>query len=79
MNFVYTILSISCLIFGFYFGFKIGKDKEIPEAPKEIVHPIKTIKMYRKEKKEEEKSNEQLEELQQDLEILDNYDAGIGK
>lgn len=79
MNFVYTILSISCLIFGFYFGFKIGKDKEIPETPKEIKHPIRTIKTYRKEKKEEEKIDEKLEEIQQDLEILDNYDAGISK
>ena len=79
MNLIYTILNICCLVFGFYFGFKIGKDKEIPETPKEIVHPIRTIKTYRKEKKEEEKIDEQLEELQQDLEILDNYDAGIGK
>lgn len=79
MNFVYTILSISCLIFGFYFGFRIGKDKEIPKAPKEMVHPIRTVKKYRKEKKEEKKIDGKLEELQQDLEILDNYDAGISK
>ena len=79
MDFIYTILSISCLVFGFYFGFRIGEEKEIPETPKEITHPIRTIKTYRKEKKEEEKIDEKLEELQQDLEILDNYDAGISK
>lgn len=79
MNLVYTILNIGCLVFGVYFGFRIGKDKEIPEIPKEIKHPIRTIKTYQKEKKEEEKMDEQLEELQQDLEILDKYDAGIGK
>ena len=61
MNLVYTILNIGCLVFGFYFGFRIGKDKEIPKTPKEIKYPIRTIKTYRKEKKEEKKINEQLE------------------
>lgn len=76
MNLIYTILSISCLIFGFYFGFRIGKDKEIP---KEIVHPVETIKKHQKEKMDEKEQDGKLKELQQDLEILDNYDAGIGK
>ena len=74
MNLVYTVLSISCLIFGFYFGFRIGKDKEIP---KEIVHPVETVKKHRKEKKEEKEQDEKLKELQQDLEELDNYNADI--
>ena len=77
MNFIYTILSIGCLIFGFYIGFKIGKDKEIPKTPNEIKHPIRTFKIYQKEKKEEAKIDEQLEELQKDLEILDSYNADI--
>ncbi len=79
MNFIYTILSISCLVLGFYFGFRIGKEKEIPETPKEIKHPIRSVKIYRKRKKEEEKMDEKLEVMQQDLEALDNYDAGISK
>lgn len=79
MNFIYTILSIVCLILGFYYGYKIGRDNEMPKVSKEIKHPIRTIKTYRKEKKEEERIDEQLEELQQDLDILDNYDAGISK
>ena len=79
MDLIYMILNIGCLVFGFYFGFRIGKEKEIPKTPKEIKHPIRTIKTYKKEKREEEKIDEQLEELQQDLEVLDNYDAGISK
>lgn len=77
MDLIYTILSIGCLIFGFYFGFRIGKDKEIPETPKAIVHPIEAIKTNRKEKKEEKEQDEKLKELQQDLEELDNYNADI--
>lgn len=77
MNLIYTILSISCLIFGFYFGFRIGRDKEIPKTPKNIVHPIETIKTKRKEKKEEREQDEKLKELQHDLEELDNYNADI--
>ena len=77
MSFIYTILSISCLLFGFYFGFRIGKDKEIPELPKEVIHPIETIKINKKEKKEEKEQDEKLRELQQDLEALDNYNAEI--
>lgn len=77
MYLIYTILSISCLLFGFYFGFRIGKDKEIPELPKEVIHPIETIKINKKEKKEEKEQDEKLRELQQDLEALDNYNAEI--
>ena len=76
MELLYTMISISCLIFGFYFGFRIGKDKEIP---REIVHPVETIKKNQKEKMDEKEQDKKLKELQQDLEILDNYDAGIGK
>ncbi|MCI8760510.1 MAG: hypothetical protein HFJ34_05260 [Clostridia bacterium] len=74
MNLGYTVFSISCLIFGFYFGFRIGKDKEIP---KEITHPIETFKINKKEKMEEKEQDEKLKELQQDLEELDNYNADI--
>lgn len=65
------------MIFGFYFGFRIGKDKEIPEVPKEIVHPIEAFKNNKKEKQEEKEQDEKLKELQQDLEILDSYNADI--
>lgn len=77
MNLIYTILNIGCLVFGFYFGFRIGKDKEIPKVPKEITHPIETFKINKKEKIEEKEQDEKLKELQQDLEELDNYNADI--
>lgn len=79
MELMHTILSIICLMFGFYYGYRLGKDKEIPEIPKGVKHPIKARKEHFKERKEEERQNEILQELQQDLAILDQYDAGIGK
>lgn len=77
MDLIYTVLSISCLVWGFYCGFRIGKDKEIPKTPKEIAHPIETFKINKKEKMEEKEQDEKLKKLQQDLEELDNYNADI--
>lgn len=67
------LLPIICLIFGFYAGYKVGHEKELPKIPKEIAHPIETIK----EKKEEHIEDEKLKEIEEALEELDKYDAGL--
>ena len=69
MELIYTIIIVFCLIFGFYTGYKIGKEQTLPKVAKEIIHPIQTIKENKKSKEEEEK----LEILQNDLQELDNY------
>ena len=69
MELIYTIIIVFCLIFGFYTGYKIGKEQTLPKVPKEIIHPIQTIKENKKSKEEEEK----LEILQNNLQELDNY------
>ena len=76
MNFIYTIMSISCLIFGFYSGYKIGKEQKFPEEikPGRIIKKIRKSKQDIKEQKEQE---EQLKILQENLEAIDSYDANI--
>ena len=69
MELIYTVIIVFCLVFGFYTGYKIGKDQTLPKVPKEVLHPIQTIKENEKSKEEEEK----LKEFQKDLEELDNY------
>ncbi len=56
MIIVNTILPVITMIIGFYFGFRIGKDKEIPEVktPKQIIED-------HKEEKKEKKTKEQLD------------------
>ena len=45
INLIYVIMPIIAMMVGFYFGYRIGKDKEIPEVtiktPTEIVEEIK--------------------------------------
>ena len=48
MNFIYTIISIVCLILGFYSGYKIGKEQRLPEE----IKPSKIVKRYIKRKQE---------------------------
>lgn len=69
MELIYTLITIVCLVFGFYTGYKIGKEQMLPKIPKEVIHPIQAIKDNEKSKEEEKK----LEEFQKDLEELDNY------
>lgn len=63
-----TIIPIICLILGFYFGFKIGKEKEIP-----TINPVKIVKEEVEQAKEEKKSKKEKEILEQYIENLDNY------
>lgn len=67
------ILPIICLCFGFYAGFKVGHEKELPKIPKEIAHPIQTIK----ENKEQHEEDEKMKEIQNALEELDKFDGGL--
>lgn len=69
MELIYTVIIVFCLIFGFYTGYKIGKEQTLPKVPRQIAHPIQTIKENEASKEEEAK----LETLQKDLEELDNY------
>jgi hypothetical protein len=56
------------LIIGFYFGFKIGKEKEIP-----TINPVKIVKEEVKQAKEEKKHEREKEVFEQYLENLDSY------
>lgn len=64
----YSILPVITLIIGFYFGFRIGKEKEIPK-----VNPIETIKENVEIAKEEKKAKKDKKILDQYIENLDNY------
>ena len=78
MELIYTIIAIWCRCLGFYVGYKVGKDKELPKVPKEVKHPIKTIKDNIESNRAEKEQNEKLQELQDDLAELDAYDGGLG-
>lgn len=77
MELIYTIISILCLCLGFYVGYRLGKDKELPKVPKEVTSPIKTIKENIKNNRAEREQDERLQELQDDLAELDAYDGGV--
>lgn len=67
INLIYTLLPIVALMIGFYFGYRIGKDKELPRV--EIKTPVQIIE-ERKEKKQGKMENE---EIDQYLSNIDNY------
>ncbi len=60
-----TILPVITMIAGFYFGFRIGKDKEIPK----VKTPMQAINDYKEEKKEKETEKQ----YNTYLENIDNY------
>ena len=74
INLVYSILPVISMIIGFYFGFKIGKGKELPKL--EIKSPVEIVEEH-KEKREERKRKEQdkkdQQELQDYLKRIDEY------
>lgn len=78
MELIYTIIAILCMCLGFYVGYKVGKDKELPKVPKEVKHPIKTIKDNIENNRAEREQDERLQKLQDDLVELDAYDGGLG-
>lgn len=69
MELIYMVMTIAGLIFGFYSGYKIGKEQSLPRVSQEIIHPIQTIKNIKDSKQEEEN----LKILQKDLEEIDNF------
>lgn len=77
MEFIHLIMPILCICFGFYTGYKLGKEKELPKIPEEIKHPVQTIKDSIETKRTEKEENDKLQELQEDLAELDAYDGGI--
>lgn len=60
-----TVLPVITMIAGFYFGFRIGKDKEIPK----VKTPMQAINDYKEEKKEKETEKQ----YNTYLENIDNY------
>ena len=74
INFLYTILCITCLCVGFFVGYKISnKNKSTNKIS--IQNPIKTIKEKAENKKEQEAINEQLEELNKIYQNIETYDG----
>jgi hypothetical protein len=55
---------------GFYFGYKIGKDKEIPKVE---LNPVKVIAKNVEDKREREQAKKDAEEIDTYLSNLDNY------
>ncbi len=69
INLIYTILCILCLCMGFYFGFKIGKEKKIPEI--KIKTPTQIVKQYKEDKRQEK----EIERFNKILTNIDNYNG----
>lgn len=67
INVVYMIMPIITMIVGFYFGYRIGKDKEIPQI--EIKTPVEIVEDI----KEKHESKEFDKELQEFMSNIDNY------
>lgn len=64
-NLISAIIPSLCICIGFYFGFKIGKEKEIPK--------IKTIKEVVEEKKEIAEEKKEKNIMSDYLSNIDNY------
>lgn len=67
INVIYTILPVISMIIGFYFGYRLGKDKEIPQI--EIKNPVEIVEDIM-EKHESKEFNNDLEDF---MTNLDNY------
>ena len=70
INLIYTILPIITLIVGFYFGYRIGKDKEIPKVE---LNPVKAIVKNVEDKREREQAKKDEQEINDYLSNLDNF------
>lgn len=65
VNLIYSIIPGLCICIGFYFGFRIGKEKEIPK--------IKTISEVIEEKKEIAEEKKEKNIMTDYLSNIDNY------
>ena len=70
INLIYTLLPIVALMIGFYFGYRIGKDKEIPKVE---LNPVKVIAKNVEDKRDREQAKKDEEEINTYLSNLDNY------
>lgn len=67
INVIFMIMPVITLIMGFYFGYRIGKDQEIPKV--EIKTPMEIVEEI-KERHEEKEFNDDLSDY---IENIDNY------
>lgn len=80
INLTYTILAILCLCTGFYFGYKIADQKELPETnPIKVAEKVQNdVHEYKKNKENIKKDNQNKEKLNQLNDILTNINAYDG-
>lgn len=67
MTIIYSIVTALCLCIGFYFGFFLGKNGNLPK--------IKKDKKSKEKKKLQQKEDEKINKLYQALNNLDSYDG----
>ncbi len=73
MNLIYTIFSVLCLGIGFYFGYKLGDTKKLPEvSPMKVAEKVTTEVTNIKKKKEQAK---EINTLNQVLKNIDRFDG----
>jgi len=65
MQLLYSILTVLCLCIGFYFGFKIGKNNELP----------KLVIKSKKEKQQEKDIEKEINLLEKSLNNLNRYNG----
>lgn len=71
VEFLYTILCISCLITGFFYGFKIGRQEKI----KSPIEKVKEKIMEHKERIIEKEQEKTINTFNDILANIDNYDG----
>lgn len=77
INLIQTIISILCLIVGFYFGFRVGKTKELPEInPIEVADKVDTQVTAIKKKKEQKKDLDKFNQAMKNMERFDGTGEG---
>ncbi len=64
MEIIRELIPITIFVIGFFMGFKIGKDKELPE-----INPVKVIE----NKVNELEAKKEISELEEYLENIENY------
>lgn len=69
ISIIYTVISIACLIFGFYAGYKINKPKE--QKPIKI----EQVKKKRENAEAEEEFKKYVDKYTTLLENINNYDG----
>lgn len=77
MNYIYTLFPVLCLCIGFYFGYKLGDTKKLPEVnPVKVADNVKTEINSIKKKKEQNKKINRLNEVLHNLDTFDGSSKG---